>query len=1388
MRFTTLIQFLLASLFILIASSSFAQLHFEDFVFDGANGGALLNEASCVTVSPDGNYVYITSAGSNAINVYSKDSGSPQGELNFVELYKSGVDGVEGLISAQSIIISPDGRNAYAVGNADDALVSFQRNITDGTLTYMGMHKDGFAGVDGLDGAFEVIISPDGKHVYVSGMDDSAIAVFNRDAITGFLTFSEKIANGVNGISGLHIVFGIAISPDGKNLYAASHLENKLVAFSRDAITGSLTFVDAMTDDVGGVDGLNGSFSVFVSPDGNNVYATGAYDNAVSVFNRNASTGTLSFLNFYQDGTNGGTNLNFPIHITGSHDGDFIYVLGSNDNSLNTFTRNSLGELAFHESQTEGINGVAGINFPTNIAVSPNDNFVYTASSGSNAGVVFEKDLLGNLNFIQNKVSGGAGVDGLDDPYSIAVSPDGKHLYVASNDDDAVAIFSRNQNTGTINFIDMVVDGVDGTEGLLNASAVTVSPDGKHVYATGNNDDAVSVFSRDDITGELTFIEYFEDNENGVDGMNGARWVTVSPDGKNVYVVGYFDDAIAMFSRDVNTGTLTYMGHHEDGQNGVDGLKRANSVTISSDGLFAYATGFTDDAIAVFSRNPADGMLTYITNYKNGLTGITGLNGAHSVIVSHDGMNVYACGFNDGTVTAFSRNPVTGLLNFMTSYQDGVGGIDGLVGVRAVALNPDDQHFYAVSGGENAIVLFERDASTGELTYQMQQEDGVASIDGLAGARGLAVSPYGRFIYVAGSSDDAVSIFSCTYFDVITEEICSGQTYIMGNSTFTQTGIYTDTIAGAVGCRTITQLDLTVHSDGETLIETICSGDTYLFGGQALSSSGIYQVSSTNSAGCNITTFLDLTVTNQIQTNLTETICDGTSFQVGNNSFTTSGIYTSNLSAANGCDSMVILDLTIQANSYFIDETICTGQSFTFGNNIYTQSGTYQETFSSLTGCDSVVNLNLTVVNAFTEFVEATICTGSAYTLGSNTYTQSGSYQEMLTSSTGCDSIVTLDLTVTTTSINLWLNRSICQGEVYNFEGTNYSTSGVYTQSYATPTGCDSVITLNLFVLPNPPEDIFETICEGESYTFGSNDFAQTGTYIHIFENPNGCEQEVELHLTVKPEITSTTDKTLCAGGQYQLGNTLLTTSGTYTEQLISVAGCDSMATVNLTVLPVIENTIFKTICNGDAYILGGASYSEHGTYQQIFTSYMGCDSLVELNLTVTQINDNAITTTDNGTNSGSINLTPTNGLAPYTFMWNDGNEDEDRADLGTGYYMVTITDDNGCSSVSVHHVDFSTPVQNIELIEDFDVKIHPNPVASYTTFNLEFTIEDDRTIEIKMYDLTGTPLRTEYLDLNRGYHLHSIPSPNVEGIYFIQILSEGRQIRSLKFMVHNEN
>ncbi len=94
----------------------------------------------------------------------------------------------------------------------------------------------------------------------------------------------------------------------------------------------------------------------------------------------------------------------------------------------------------------------------------------------------------------------------------------------------------------------MLRDGVGGVDGLFGARSVTVSPDGAHVYAAGVSDDAVAVFSRDPGTGALTFVEGLRDGGDGVAGLFGAFSVTVSPDGAHVYAAGQFDNAVAVFA------------------------------------------------------------------------------------------------------------------------------------------------------------------------------------------------------------------------------------------------------------------------------------------------------------------------------------------------------------------------------------------------------------------------------------------------------------------------------------------------------------------------------------------------------------------------------------------------------------------------------------------------------------------------------------------------------------------------------------------------------------------------------------------------------------------------------------------------------------------------
>ena len=201
--------------------------------------------------------------------------------------------------------------------------------------------------------------------------------------------------------------------------------------------------------------------------------------------------------------------------------------------------------------------------------------------------------------------------------------------------------------TGQLTFVQVLKDGVSGVDGLTRANSVAVSPDGSHVYATGFSDNALAVFRRDVATGQLTFVQVLKDGISGVDGLNGANSVTVSPDGSYVYATGYSDNALTVFHRDVATGQLTFVQVLKDGVSGVDGLYGANSVTVSPDGRQVYATGYYDQALAVFLRDVATGQLTFVQVLKDGVSGVDGLYRANSVTVSPDGSQVYATGLGD---------------------------------------------------------------------------------------------------------------------------------------------------------------------------------------------------------------------------------------------------------------------------------------------------------------------------------------------------------------------------------------------------------------------------------------------------------------------------------------------------------------------------------------------------------------------------------------------------------------------------------------------------------------------------------------------------------------------------------------------------------------------
>jgi 6-phosphogluconolactonase (cycloisomerase 2 family) len=361
------------------------------------------------------------------------------------------------------------------------------------------------------------------------------------------------------------------------------------------------------------------------------------------------------------------------------------------------------------------------------------------------------------LDFVQVAIEGQDGVNGLAGVLAVAVSPDGRNVYAVGPSSDTLAVFARDAATGALTQLETQKDGFGGVDGLAGASALVVSPDGAHVYVVGMRDDAVAAFVRDPETGALTFLEAQKEGTAGVEGLRYARAIAISPDGAFLYAAGQLSDAIAVFKRNGLTGWLTFVEVQRQGTRGVDGIAGPLALAVSPDGAHLYAASGDQSAVTVFARDKATGRLT-LREVEADQGNDLGISGIHSVAVSPDGDFVYATGQNDDAVAIFRRNRRTGMLTFTEVVAQGLDGVDGLYGALWVTVSPDGKRVYVASTIDNAVAAFDRDRKTGGLTF-LQKAKGAPGRDCLAFARGVAVSPDGTGVYVAGASSNAVVVF-----------------------------------------------------------------------------------------------------------------------------------------------------------------------------------------------------------------------------------------------------------------------------------------------------------------------------------------------------------------------------------------------------------------------------------------------------------------------------------------------------------------------------------------------------------------------------------------------------------------------------------------------------
>lgn len=528
--------------------------------------------------------------------------------------------------------------------------------------------------------------------------------------------------------------------------------------------------------------------------------------------------------------------------------------------------------------------------------------------------------------------------------------------------------------------------------------------------------------------------------------------------------------------------------------------------------------------------------------------------------------------------------------------------------------------------------------------------------------------------------------------------VCSNDTVTVGTDDYyfgnaSGTSILTD--ASANGCDSIVNVDLSFFPESSfTLNPTICNDDTITVGTDLYhfgNPSGMTILEDAATNGCDSTVLVDLQFFPASENNIVGELCQGDTLNIAGQDFFSgalSGTIVLENASANGCDSTIFVNLTelLPATENFTAD-LCAGDTVIVGNIIFTEDaleGIVTLQNQAANGCDSIIFVDLNLIPLVPEMLTTTLCPGESLSVGDSTFTMAGAYEVLLqdAAASGCDSLVQVDLSYYPAAEGM-LNETYCAGESVTIGGQTFdinNSSGTVILPNASANGCDSTLLVDLTFLPGGINNLDSLLCFGESLSIGGQTFNATnpgGIVVLPGASANGCDSTIFVTTTYRPELFASLgpDTTLC-GNQTVDGVLDLSAGATYDFSIVASTG------FTLTVDDV----------NAGQYTFGLGTINQDITLTLTeITTNDGCavtvlDDEAVIRYSDAQINLTSIGGGAGGTdlscanaNDGSIQAVITGGVGPFEYNWNTGDDSAIIDNLPPGTYTLTVTDQPGC-------------------------------------------------------------------------------------------------------------
>jgi len=521
--------------------------------------------------------------------------------------------------------------------------------------------------------------------------------------------------------------------------------------------------------------------------------------------------------------------------------------------------------------------------------------------------------------------------------------------------------------------------------------------------------------------------------------------------------------------------------------------------------------------------------------------------------------------------------------------------------------------------------------------------------------------------------------------------ICQGSVFEEEGLSVSEAGSYDVIYESAIGCDSIVTVDLTVDPPiTETIEGTFCRGQIFERGDFSTDLAGTFTHESSLGECDSLITFIirESDVEERVEN---ESFCEGGNFQWRGMTLSENGRFEDLEVAPGECDVLHILELTMMPAEPIIESgSVCQGLTFEWRGMVLTEAGMYTDVVEAAGQCTEIYQLELTEEDIEVRQEVAEICSGDAYTEFGLNEREAGVYMAIVSEAGLCDVMYEVTLKVLEQVEIEELTVSLCPGMVYENGDLSTSDLGSHIATLVADSGCDSIVMVNLIGGFLPEMLRVEEICEGDIFEFQGMEITEEGMYSFTVESiTEGCDTSLVIDLQFRDEIEVNSNVSICEGEIYERHDLVLTETGIFTTTFADPNGCDSLITVNLTVIENSESFISPQICEGDFIAIEGTEITEEGPFSIVISNVAGCDSTINGNLSY--YDEIPPTEFDADICEGEV----------YTF--------EDIEETETGTYETIVPSFTGCDSTIIIHLE----VLPLNERDDF-VEICPGDVVSF--------------------------------------------------------------------------